>query len=73
MEANLARDIVERLAAAGRDACAGAREDDDHAARDAIDSLTAIRLATKQAGIDAAVDFIERQGGVSTGRSSMPA
>ncbi len=59
----IGRNIAERLAAEGHYVYAGARKDDDLAELDAIDNVTAIRLdVTKQADIDAAVDFIERQG-----------
>jgi NAD(P)-dependent dehydrogenase (short-subunit alcohol dehydrogenase family) len=59
----IGRNIAERLVEEGHYVYAGARKDDDLAELDAIDNVTAVKLdVTKQADIDAAVEFIERQG-----------
>ena len=59
----IGRHLAETLAEAGHHVYAGARKDEDLAALNAIDNITAVRLdVTKQDEIDAAVDLIEGQG-----------
>ena len=55
--------IAETLAANGFHVYAGARKDEDMKRLDAMDNVTAVRLdVTKQDQVDAAVEFVTRQG-----------
>ena len=59
----IGRHLAETLAEAGHHVYAGARKDEDLAALNAIDNITAVRLdVTKQDEIDAVVDLIEERG-----------
>jgi NAD(P)-dependent dehydrogenase (short-subunit alcohol dehydrogenase family) len=59
----IGRNLTERLAENGYHVYAGARKDEDLAALNAIDNVTAVRLdVTKQDQIDAAVAMIRKQG-----------
>ncbi len=59
----IGRNLAETLARAGHHVYAGARKDEDLAALNAIDNITAVRLdVTKQDQIDAVVERIEQSG-----------
>ena len=59
----IGRHLAETLAEAGHHVYAGARKDEDLAALNAIDNITAVRLdVTKQDEIDAVVELIEERG-----------
>jgi len=59
----IGRNLAETLARKGYKVYAGVRTDEDHAALDAIDNVTAVRMdVTKPEEIAAAVDFIRAQG-----------
>ena len=59
----IGRNLAETLAGMGHHVYAGARKDEDLAALEAIDNITAVRLdVTKQEQIDAAVALIKEKG-----------
>jgi NAD(P)-dependent dehydrogenase (short-subunit alcohol dehydrogenase family) len=59
----IGRHLAETLAEAGHHVYAGARKDEDLAALNAIENITAVRLdVTRQDEIDAVVDLIEERG-----------
>ena len=59
----IGRNLAEKLAELGHHVYAGARKDEDLAALNAIDNITAVRLdVTKQDEIDAVVALIEESG-----------
>ena len=59
----IGRHLAESLASKGFHVYAGARKDEDLAALNAIDNITAVRLdVTKQDQIDAAVDMVRKSG-----------
>ena len=59
----IGRHLAETLAESGYHVYAGARKDEDLAALDAIDNITAVRLdVMKQDQVDAAVELIREEG-----------
>ncbi len=59
----IGRHLAETLAENGYHVYAGARKDEDLAALDAIDNITAVRLdVTKQDQVDAAVELVRKKG-----------
>ena len=59
----IGRNLAESLAAEGYHVYAGARKDEDLAALDAIDNITAVRLdVTRQDQVDAVADLIRSEG-----------